>query len=50
MSAEQILSRPGWSNLPAVKDKRIFYVDDRIELPCPVVFDALEELAEELHP
>ena len=50
MSAEQILSRPGWSSLPAVKNKRIFYVDDRIELPCPVVFDALEELAEELHP
>jgi iron complex transport system substrate-binding protein len=50
MSAEQILSRPGWSSLPAVKNKRIFYIDDRIELPCPVVFDALEELAEELHP
>ncbi len=50
MSAEQILSRPGWSSLPAVKNKRIYYVDDRIELPCPVVFDALEELAEELHP
>jgi len=28
MSAEQILSRPGWSNLPAVKDKRIFYVGE----------------------
>lgn len=50
MSAEQILSRPGWSSLPAVKNKRIFYIDDRIELPCPVVFDALEELAEKLHP
>ena len=50
MSAEQILSRPGWSNLPAIKNKRIYYIDDRIELPCPVVFDGLEELAEELHP
>ena len=50
MSTEQILSRPGWSNLPAIRNKRIFYIDDRIELPCPVVFDALEELAEELHP
>ena len=50
MSAEEILDRPGWSNVPAVKNKRIYYVDDRIELPCPVVFDALEELAEELHP
>jgi iron complex transport system substrate-binding protein len=50
MSTEQILSRPGWSSLPAIRNKRIYYVDDRIELPCPVVFDALEELAEELHP
>jgi iron complex transport system substrate-binding protein len=50
MSTGQILSRPGWSSLPAIKNKRIYYVDDRIELPCPVVFDALEELAEELHP
>jgi iron complex transport system substrate-binding protein len=50
MSTEQILGRPGWSSLPAIKNKRIYYVDDRIELPCPVVFDALEELAEELHP
>ncbi|MGC9158724.1 MAG: ABC transporter substrate-binding protein [Terracidiphilus sp.] len=50
MSAMQILTRPGWSDLPAIRNKRIYYVDDRIELPCPVAFDALEELAKELHP
>jgi iron complex transport system substrate-binding protein len=50
MSAEQILTRPGWSNLPAIRDKRIYYVDDRIEIPGPVAFDALEELARQFHP
>ena len=50
MSAEQIVSRPGWSNVPAIKNHRIYYVDDRIEIPSPVVFDALEELARQIHP
>jgi ABC-type Fe3+-hydroxamate transport system substrate-binding protein len=50
MSAEQILTRPGWSNLPAIRNKRIYYVDDRIEIPGPVAFDALEELARQFHP
>jgi iron complex transport system substrate-binding protein len=50
MSAQQILSRPGWSSVPAVRNHRIYYVDDRIELSSPVVFDALEELARQLHP
>jgi iron complex transport system substrate-binding protein len=50
MSAEQIVNRPGWSNVPAIKNHRIYYVDDRIEIPSPVVFDALEELARQIHP
>jgi iron complex transport system substrate-binding protein len=50
MSAEQILTRPGWSNVPAIKNHRIYYVDDRIEIPSPIVFDALEELAKQIHP
>jgi len=50
MSTEQIRGRPVWANLPAVKDNRIYFVDDRIELPSPVAFDALEELAREFHP
>ena len=50
MSSEQILSRPGWSTVPAIKNNRIYYVDDRIEIPSPVVFDALEELARQFHP
>jgi iron complex transport system substrate-binding protein len=50
MSAEQILTRPGWSNLPAIRNRRIYYVDDRVEIPGPVAFDALEELARQFHP
>jgi iron complex transport system substrate-binding protein len=50
MSVEQIRERPGWTSLPAIKNNRIYYVDDRIEFPSPVAFDALEELARQLHP
>jgi ABC-type Fe3+-hydroxamate transport system substrate-binding protein len=43
-------NRPGWSSLPAVKDRRAYYVDDRIDLPSPVAIDALEDLARQFHP
>lgn len=42
--------RPGWSGLPAVRARRAFYVDDRIELASPVAIDALEDLASQFHP
>jgi iron complex transport system substrate-binding protein len=50
MSMEQIRGRPGWANMPAVKNNRVYYVDDRIDFPSPVAFDALEELAKQFHP
>ncbi|MGB8029141.1 MAG: cobalamin-binding protein [Terracidiphilus sp.] len=50
MSMEKIREQPGWANLPAVKNNRVYYVDDRIDLPSPVAFDALEELAKQFHP
>jgi iron complex transport system substrate-binding protein len=50
MSIEKIRGQPGWSSLPAVKNNRVYYVDDRINLPSPVAFDALEELAKQFHP
>jgi iron complex transport system substrate-binding protein len=50
MSLEQIRGRPGWANMPAVKNNRVYYVDDRIELSSPVAFDALEDLARQFHP
>jgi iron complex transport system substrate-binding protein len=50
MTLEQLLSRPGWTSLPAIRNRRIYYTDDRIEIPSPVAFDALEELARQFHP
>jgi iron complex transport system substrate-binding protein len=50
MSIEKLRAQPGWSSMPAVTNNRVFYVDDRINLPSPVAFDALEELAKQIHP
>jgi iron complex transport system substrate-binding protein len=50
MSMDRIHEQPGWASMPAVKNNRIYYVDDRIGLSSPIVFDALEDLARQLHP
>jgi iron complex transport system substrate-binding protein len=42
--------RPGWSTLVAVRERRVYYVDDRINFPSPVAIDALEDLAKQFHP
>jgi ABC-type Fe3+-hydroxamate transport system substrate-binding protein len=41
---------PGWSSVPAVQNRRVYYVDRRIDFPSPVAIDALEDLAKEFHP
>ena len=43
-------SRPGWESLQAVREGRVFYVDERVNDSSPEVVDALEDLARELHP
>jgi len=50
VSLPVLRSRPGWSSLPAVQKSRVYYVDDRIELSSPAAIDALEDLANQLHP
>jgi iron complex transport system substrate-binding protein len=50
MSMDKIRTKPGWNNMPAVKNNRVYYVDDRISFPSPVAFDALEDLAKQFHP
>ena len=50
MSLADIAHRPGWDELAAVKAGRVYYVDDKIDYPSPVAFNALEELAEQFHP
>lgn len=50
MSLDSIRNRPGWVSLPAVRANRVYYVNEQIEYPSPVAFDALEDLARQLHP
>jgi ABC-type Fe3+-hydroxamate transport system substrate-binding protein len=50
VNIEILRNRPGWSNLAAVRDSKIFYVDSGIEEASPVAINALEELAREFHP
>lgn len=41
---------PGWRDLAAVKDHRLYFVSETIMRPSPRLIDALEELANILHP
>jgi len=50
MSAENLGQRAGWDNLPAIRNHRVYYADDRLNLPSPVAIDALEDLAKQFHP
>jgi iron complex transport system substrate-binding protein len=50
MTLDLLASRPGWSALPAIKARKVFYLDDRIDLPSPLAIDALEELSKQFHP
>ena len=42
--------RPGWSSMTAIKARRAYYVDDRINFASPVAIDALEDLAKQFNP
>jgi ABC-type Fe3+-hydroxamate transport system substrate-binding protein len=50
MTLKVLQDRPGWSSMAAVKAKRVYYVDDRINFPSPLAIDALEDLAKQFHP
>jgi iron complex transport system substrate-binding protein len=50
MSVRDVETRPGWNTLSAIRNHRVYLVDERIELPSAAAFDALEELARQLHP
>ena len=50
MSIADVENRPGWKTLTAIRNHHVYIVDDRMELPSPVAFDALEDLARQLHP
>jgi iron complex transport system substrate-binding protein len=50
LTAEELKTRPGWEHVKAVQQGRVYYVDDRIQYPSPVAFDAMEDLAKQFHP
>lgn len=50
VSIDELAGRPGWQALSAVRERRVYFVDKRIELPSPAAIYAMEELAKQLHP
>jgi len=50
MTIDALASRPGWQELPAVKARRVYYVDKRVNFPSPIAIEALEDLARQFHP
>jgi ABC-type Fe3+-hydroxamate transport system substrate-binding protein len=50
LSIDDVQNRPGWNTLAAIRNHRVYLVDERIELPSSSAFDALEDLARQLHP
>jgi iron complex transport system substrate-binding protein len=48
VTPEELQRLPGWSSLPAVRNRRVIWVDDRIYYPSPLMLDALEDLSRQL--
>lgn len=50
-TAEAILKRPGWGNINAIKNKKVFYVDENIvQRATPRLIDGLEQFSKIIHP
>ena len=49
VNLKDMQQRAGWSSLEAVRQGRVIVVDDRIQIPGPVAFDGLEDLARQIH-
>lgn len=49
VSLKDMQQRAGWNSLEAVRRGRVIIVDDRIQIPAPVAFDGLEDLARQIH-
>jgi iron complex transport system substrate-binding protein len=45
---QEMRQHPGWSSLEAVRLGKVLRIDDRLQYPSPVAFDALEEFARQL--
>lgn len=49
ISLADLEGRPGWSRVEAVRRHRVIYYDERLDHSSPRAFDALEDLARQLH-
>ena len=48
---DDMRQRPGWNSLAAVRLGHVIRIDERLQFPSPVAFDALEDFARQLpHP
>ena len=47
---EALAKRPGWDLLDAVKHRKFAVISDAVNRPAPRLFDAVEDLARQLHP
>jgi iron complex transport system substrate-binding protein len=50
ISIADLRRRPGWDRVEAVRSQHVIHYDERLDHSSPLAFDALEELAERLHP
>lgn len=50
MSFDDLVRRAEWNAVPAIRQRHVYYVDDRLYSPSPVALDALEDLAKQFHP
>lgn len=49
VTLQEMQRSAGWSSLEAVRQGRVIIVDDRIQIPAPIAFDGLEDLARQIH-
>jgi iron complex transport system substrate-binding protein len=49
ISLADLERRPGWDRVEAVRQHHAIYYDERLDHSSPVAFDALEDLAKQLH-
>jgi iron complex transport system substrate-binding protein len=49
VTLKDMQARAGWSSVEAVRRGRVIIADERIQIPAPVAFDGLEDLARQIH-
>jgi iron complex transport system substrate-binding protein len=49
ISLADLEKRPGWDRVEAVRRHRVLYYDERLDHSSPRAFDALEDIARQLH-